>query len=77
MTTSQSIIIGFSLIATSILLTGSITPAQAFGGGKYTINSDASGVTWVLNTDTGDLTMCVPQSTSGRIYFRCGSENTN
>lgn len=74
MTIQHSIIIGFSLIAASILLTGNIKPAQAFGGGKYTINSGAK-VAWILNTDTGELTVCVPQTRNSKIYFKCGSRD--
>ena len=75
MTIQHSIIIGFSLIAASILLTGNIKPAQAFGSGKYTINSGAKGLAWVLNTDSGELTLCVPDITSRNVKFICGSRD--
>ena len=60
MTNAKAIIIGFSLVASSLLFTRGIEPAKAFGGGTFTaVSSDADGSSvWVLNTDNGDLRYC-------------------
>ncbi len=75
MTNTNAIIIGFSLVAASILIAGHIDNAQAFVGARYIITNGDSGLAWVLDTDSGDLILCKPSSFSGKIQFSCVRES--
>ncbi len=75
MTNTNAIIIGFSLVAASILIAGHIDNAQAFAGARYTIINGDNGPAWVLDIDTGDLMLCKPNSFSGKIEFSCVRES--
>jgi len=75
MTNTNAIIIGFSLVAASILIAGHIDDAQAtFVGARYTITNGDSGLAWVLDTDSGNVVLCKPNSFSGKLEFACVRE---
>ncbi len=74
MTNTNAIIIGLSLVASSILITGHIDNAQAFAEASYTVTNGGNGLVWVLDTGSGDLILCKPNSFSGKIEFMCVRE---
>ena len=60
MTSKNAIIIGLSIVASAAIVTHGFKPAEAaFGGAKYVLKTSGKDVAWRMNTDTGEISVCI------------------